>query len=157
MKLFYQIFTKKTVLSILIVQCSILSFATTYYVSNSGNDSNSGLTTILAWKTLANVNALTFKAGDQILFQKGDTFYGTITVKNSGSAGNPITFGAYGTGANPIIRGFTNVTAWTNLGGNIWESTEAVSVLTNCNMVIINGANTAMGRTPNTGYYTVDS
>ena len=157
MKLFYQIFTKKTVLSILIVQCSILSFATTYYVSNSGNDSNSGLTTILAWKTLANVNALTFNAGDQILFQKGDTFYGTITVKNSGSAGNPITFGAYGTGANPIITGFTNVTAWTNLGGNIWESTSSVSTLSTCNMVVINGVNTPMGRYPNSGYLTYQS
>ena len=162
MKLFYQIFTKKTILSILIVQCSILSFATTYYVSNSGNDSNSGLTTILAWKTLVHVNALKFKAGDQILFQKGDTFYGTITVKNSGSAGNPITYGAYGTGENPIITGFTTVTAWTNLGGNIWESTSAVSTLSTCNMVVINGVNTPMGRYPNAdaangGYLTYQS
>jgi parallel beta-helix repeat protein len=157
MKLFYQIFTKKTILSILIVQCSILSFAKTYYVSNSGNDSNSGLTTILAWKTLAKVNASTFKAGDQILFQKGDTFYGTLTVKNSGSAGNPITYGAYGTGKKPILTGFTNISAWTNLGGNIWESTSAVSSLSTCNMVTINGVNTPMGRYPNTGYLTYQS
>jgi parallel beta-helix repeat protein len=102
---------------------------------------------------LAKVNASTFKAGDQILFQKGDTFYGTITVKNSGSSGNPITFGAYGTGADPIITGFTNVTAWTNLGGNIWESTSSVSTLSTCNMVVIKRVNTPMGREPNTGYY----
>jgi len=154
MKLFYQIFTKKTILSILIVQCSILSFATTYYVSNSGNDSNSGLTTILAWKTLANVNVLTFKAGDQILFRKGDTFYGTLSVHNSGTSGNPITYGAYGIGNNPIITGFTTVTEWTNLGGNIWESTAAVSTLSTCNMVVINGVNAPMGRYPNSGYLT---
>jgi hypothetical protein len=38
-----------------------------------------------------------------------------------------MTFGAYGTGANPIITGFTTVSSWSNLGGNIWESTSAVS------------------------------
>jgi parallel beta-helix repeat protein len=156
MKLFYQIFTKKTILSILIVQCSILSFATTYYVSNSGNDSNSGLTAILAWKTLANVNALTFKAGDQILFQKGDTFYGTITVKNSGSVGNPITFGAYGAGANPILTGFTTITGWTNEGKGIYSKTITSESSTD-NIVTINGVNTAMGRWPNTGYMTYES
>jgi len=88
-------------------------------------------------------------AGDNVLFAKGQTFKGSITLSNSGTSGNPITFGAYGTGANPIITGFTTVTAWTNLGSNIWESTNAISTLSKCNMVTINGVNTAMGRWPN--------
>ena len=92
-----------------------------------------------------------------MLFKRGDTFYGSITVINSGAAGNPITFSAYGTGENPVISGFTNVTSWTNLGNNIWESTNAVSGLPNCNMVVINGINTAMGRWPNNGYMTFQS
>jgi hypothetical protein len=125
--------------------------ATTYYVSNSGNDANTGLTTSLAWKSISKVNSTTFKAGDQILFQKGGTFYGGITVNNSGIKGNPITYGAYGTGANPIITGLTTVTAWTNLGNNIWESTSAVSTLPTCNVVVINGSLTPMGRYPNLG------
>ncbi len=162
MKSIYERFTKRTLLSILIIHFSMLSFAATYYVSSIGNDSNSGLTTSQAWKTLAKVNATTFKAGDQVLFQKGDAFYGSITIINSGSAGNPITFGAYGTGANPIISGFTPVTAWSNLGNNIWESSNAVSTLSTCNMVAINGLNTPMGRYPNAdttngGYLTFQS
>jgi len=135
----------------LISHFSLMGNASVYYISNSGKDSNTGLTTSQAWASLSKVNAYPFKPGDQILFQRGSTFYGSLTVKNSGTAGNPITFGAYGTGDKPVITGFTTVTAWTNIGGNIWESTNAVSTLQNCNMVVINGINTAMGRYPNAG------
>ena len=84
-------------------------------------------------------------------------FYGTLTISRSGSSGSPITIGAYGTGANPVITGFTTVSSWTNLGSNIWESTSAVSTLSTCNTVVINGVNTQMGRYPNTGYLTYQS
>ena len=87
----------------------------------------------------------------------GDVFYGSLIIKKSGTSGSPITIGAYGTGSDPIITGFTTVSAWTNLGSNIWESTSAVSTLSTCNMVVINGVNTAMGRYPNTGYLTYQS
>ena len=79
-------------------------------------------------------------------------FYGSIIISRSGSSGLPITIGAYGTGANPVISGFTTVSSWTSLGGNIWESTSAVSTLSAANMVVINGVNTPMGRYPNSGY-----
>jgi len=129
--------------------------ATNYYLSNSGNDANSGTDPSSPWKTLNKLNSFkNLKKGDNVFFKRGDTFYGSITVSNSGTAGNPITFSAYGTGENPIITGFTNVTKWTNLGNNIWESTDAVSTLPTCNMVVINGVNTAMGRWPNHGYLT---
>jgi hypothetical protein len=140
---------KKIFLSLMLVCISFWGWTATYYVSSTGNDSNTGLTTTLAWQNLSKVNAMTFVAGDQILFRRGDTFYGSINIKNAGNAGSPITVGAYGTGANPIITGFTNVTSWTNLGGNIWESTNAVSTLSTCEMVSINGVNTAKGRYPN--------
>jgi hypothetical protein len=83
-------------------------------------------------------------------------------VNNSGSSGSPITYGAYGSGAKPIITGFTNITSWKSLGGNIWESTDAVSSLPYTNMVSVNGVNTAMGRYPNstgpnTGYLYIQS
>jgi parallel beta-helix repeat protein len=149
MKSIYERFTKRTLLAILIVHFSMLSFAATYYVSSTGNDSNSGLATTLAWKTMAKVNSATFKAGDQILFNRGETFYGSLTISQSGVSGSPITLGAYGTGENPIITGFTNVSAWTNLGSNIWESTSTVSSLSTCNLVTVNDVNTAMGRYPN--------
>ncbi len=159
MKKIYGEMIKKVVFSFLLVCLSLLSKAATYYVSSSGNDTNSGLTESLPWATLTRVNSATFKAGDQILFQRGGTFYGSLTINQSGATGNPITIGAYGTGLNPVITGFTIVSAWTNLGNNIWESTNTVSSLNDCNIVTINGANTAMGRYPkitdsNKGYLT---
>jgi len=123
--------------------------ATTYYVSSTGNDVNSGTSENSAWQSLTKVNSFTPRPGDRILFQRGDTFYGQLVVNDSGVSGNPVTFGSYGSGAKPIITGFTDVTDWTDSGGNIWESTNAVSALSTCNMVVINGVNTPMGRYPN--------
>jgi hypothetical protein len=82
--------------------------ATTYYVAAAGNDSNSGTSTGAPWQTIAKVNGATFSAGDSILFHRGDIWYGTsLVASSSGSSGSPITFGAYGSGANPIIKGST--------------------------------------------------
>jgi hypothetical protein len=134
--------------------CTFSLSATVYYVSSSmGNDANSGTSISAPWKTLTKVNSFTPKPGDQILFKSGDSWKGTLTPRTSGLSGSPFVYGAYGTGAKPVITGFTSVTAWTNKGGNIWESTNAVSTLSTCNMVVINGVNTPMGREPNTGYY----
>ncbi len=155
MKDFLSIF----VMFIFTMLCNFNADAKIYYVAASGNDSNSGTSTSAPWKTLSKVSSYTgFVSGDQILFNRGDVFYGMLVVRNSGSAGNPITYGAYGSGANPVITGFTSITSWTNKGNNIWESTNAVSSLSSCNMVSINGVNTAMGRTPNyPNYYTWNS
>jgi hypothetical protein len=153
---------KKVIPSLMLVCISIFSMATTYYVSSTGNDSNSGITSDQPWQTLTKVNSRTFVAGDQILFQRGSTFYGSLTIKNSGTSGNPISFGAYGTGESPVITGFTTILAWTNLGSNIWESTSAISTLATLNMVSVNNVNTPMGRFPNadvtnSGYLTFQS
>jgi hypothetical protein len=98
--------------AILIVGClfffALPVRATTYYVAAAGSDSNNGTSTGTPWQTIAHVNAQTFSAGDSILFNKGDVWYGTALVApSSGSSGSPITFGAYGSGANPIIKGST--------------------------------------------------
>ncbi len=85
--------------------------ATTFYVDNCvapGSDSNAGTSPATAWLTVAHVNAQTFSAGDSILFQRTCAWYGTaLIVPSSGASGNPITFGAYGTGANPILKAST--------------------------------------------------
>lgn len=130
---------------------------TAYYVSNEGSSSNNGTSTSTTWD-LAKVNSFTgFVAGDQILFKKGETFYGSITVNNSGSSGSPITYGSYGEGSNPVITGFTTVSAWTDLGGNIWESSDAVSTLSSCKVVAIDNVNTPAGRYPNSDWLTYQS
>ena len=98
-------------------------WAATYFVdATGGSDSNNGLSTGLPWKTIAKVNASSFSAGDSILFKKGETWRETLIVPSSGSAGNVITFGAYGSGANPIITGSTNITGFAQ-SGLIWDVT----------------------------------
>lgn len=123
-----------------------------YFVSNSGSDANDGRTTLTPWKTLTQVTNTTFTAGDNILFKRGDSFYGMLSLKGSNKSGtlvSNITFNAYGSGELPIITGFTNVTSWSNVNGNLWSSSGAISALGSCNMVTINGTNYARGRTPN--------
>ena len=139
----------KTVLLLSFVLLALAANAKTYYLSSSGNDSNSGTDPSSAWQTLSKVNATTFQSGDQILFRRGDTFYGNIVVNISGSSSTPITYGSYGSGAKPVITGFTSVTSWTNKGGNIWESTNPVSTLSDLKTVLINGQSVPMGRYPN--------
>jgi len=141
--------------------CFILSRAeaTNYYFSASlGDDSRTSAqaqSSSTPWKTISKLNATTFAAGDAIFFNKGDTFYGSIIVSNSGSSGSPITFGAYGSGANPIITGFTTITGWTNTGGGIYS--KVISCESSINILTINGVQYAMGRYPNTGWLNYES
>jgi hypothetical protein len=78
--------------------------AATYYVSITGSDTNPG-TQAQPWKTIAKVNVSSFSPGDSILFKRGETWSETLIPPSSGSAGSPITFGAYGTGDLPTIDG----------------------------------------------------
>jgi len=93
----------------------------TYYVDTASTAGGTGTTTATtgadrAWATIAEVNAFAFDAGDSILFARGCTWRETLTVPSSGSEGLPITFGAYGSGANPIIDGSAAVSSWTLTG-----------------------------------------
>ena len=130
---------------------SYLGNATNYYVSNSGSDGNSGTSESLAWKTLTKVNSFSFKPGDQILFERGNVWTGTIVVKSSGTSGSPILYGAYGAGANPVISGFTTVTGWVNEGSGIYS--KALTVDSAPEIVTINNVQYAKGRTPNSNRY----
>ncbi|MBQ8752421.1 MAG: hypothetical protein IJZ13_04880 [Clostridia bacterium] len=85
-----------------------LGSGTTYYVSASaGNDQNDGKSPQTPFKTAEAVNALTLKAGDNVLFKRGDVFTGAHLVLNGmGEAkeGKWITLDAYGIGANPVFK-----------------------------------------------------
>ncbi|WP_205328499.1 RICIN domain-containing protein [Glycomyces sp. YM15] len=78
---------------------------TTYYVSATGSDANTGTSQEQPWRTLAKVNGTTFGPGDKILLRSGDTWTGQLWPKGSGSAGSPITIDRYGTGVKPRIAG----------------------------------------------------
>jgi hypothetical protein len=124
--------------------------ATTYYISNAGSDAANGTSTGTSWQTIAKVNATTFAAGDQVLFKKGDSWNEKLTIPSSGTAGNVITFGSYGTGVKPIITGFQNLSL-SDQGSNIWSATATNSVKS-LNTVLVNGEIRAKGRYPNTTY-----
>jgi len=129
----------------------------TYYVSSSeGLDTNSGTSSSSPWKTIAKVNAQIFKAGDSILFKKGDTWTGeTITVNSSGTASLPITYSSYGSGNQPLISGLTTVSGWTSEGNGIYS--KVISAQSAPNIVTVDGNQQAMGRWPNTGWLTYES
>ena len=136
---------------------SIKATATNYYISASGNDAANGLTTSTAWQSISKLNSVfsSIPAGSTIFFNRGDSFYGSVTINKSGTSGNPITLSAYGTGAKPIITGFTTITGWTNEGGGIYSKVITSDALTN--MVTLDGKQVAMGRYPDTGFLTYES
>ena len=116
--------TCATGLAFIFLFAALPARATTYYVAAAGSDTNSGTSTSAPWQTIAKVNGATFLPGDSILFNRGDAWYGTSLVAPSiGSSGSPITFGAYGSGANPVIKGSTalNTSSYT-LGPNTTTS-----------------------------------
>jgi len=77
-----------------------------YFVSASlGDDNNDGRSMSSPWATLARVNEAKFVAGDTVYFKAGDIFAGQLLVDESGMAGQPIHFTAYGEGDTPVIDG----------------------------------------------------
>jgi parallel beta-helix repeat protein len=137
-----------------------------YYVnSKTGSDSNNGFTPATAFASITKVNTLDLTGTRyKVLFAKGDTLSGTITPGQSGTSGKRIIYGAYGTGANPVITGFTTVTGWTKRSNtNVYV--KKVTATTRPELFTINGVQMALGRTPNSyrynpqyaDYYHIDS
>ena len=143
----------KRLVFILCLFVTSVSYAATYYVRNGGDDYAAGTTEGTAWASITKVNSMisSLSPGDNVLFRRGDTFYGAISISSkNGTSGNPITFGAYGTGPRPIITGMTTLTGWTNHAGNVYVATvTGASGLTT--MVLLDGNEIGMGRWPDAG------
>ncbi len=99
-----------------------------YYVANNGSDDNCG-SIEHPWATLEKVTNVHFKAGDTVLFKRGDVFRGKITLQSG------VTYSAYGEGEKPVICGSSESAAfeykWSLVEGteNIWEYyTETVEI-----------------------------
>ncbi len=77
-----------------------------YYVDNiDGDDDNLGTTVDSPWKTLDKVQSMTFEPGEKILFKRGSSYSGSVTIEDNGTEEKPITITAYGSGDAPK---FTN-------------------------------------------------
>lgn len=119
-----------------------------YYVSNSGNDSNDGLTPETAWKTLGKVNSgawvsedqlgtdefpeflwafkhpderIKLHSGDVVLFERGGLWRGQLSTVEG------VTYSAYGEGEKPRFYGSPEngkgESKWSLVEGttNIWK------------------------------------
>lgn len=96
--------------------------AATYYVASSGNDSHDGRSPATAWRTLDRVNRADLKPGDRVRFRRGDMWRGSLRP-HSGASGRPITYGGYGRGAKPELRGSVAASRpadWRRTGENLW-------------------------------------
>lgn len=108
----------KIKLLILTALFPIICFSQNRFVSNSGNDSNTGLDISHPWQTMVKVRSAhqtgaQIHAGDTVFFKRGDTFtpqnsfngcqiWGSPTGNAvSGTSGNPIVWDAYGSGDAP--------------------------------------------------------
>lgn len=118
------------------------SIAATYFVDSSlGNDNWSGQqftpygspATDGPWQSLAKVSARVLAPGDSVLLKCGGTWSETLTLKNSGTATNPITIGAYPNGCTnkPIISGATPIPPhnWVRDTGNIYKLSSAIDLI----------------------------
>ena len=134
---------------------------TTYYVAANGNDANNGQSVNTPFQSLAKINSLSVRPGDNILLRRGDTFRGSLVLTQSGTADNPIRIDAYGSGNKPILAGSVPVTNWANIGNNTWQATCSAcgSQVTG---VYRNAVSLPLGRypnlsDPNKGYLTIQS
>lgn len=115
---------------------SAVAGATSYYVdATNGNDTRSGTSPSLAWRTLNRVSSATLNPGDSVFLKRGEVWRERLWITRSGTAASPIVFGAYGTGANPVINGANIVTGWTSVGGGRYTA----NVATQPEVVVFDG------------------
>ncbi|MBA2561711.1 MAG: right-handed parallel beta-helix repeat-containing protein, partial [Chitinophagaceae bacterium] len=157
-------------LSVLFVFYLNPAIAKTYYFSAiSGDDSRTSAQAqnpSTPWKTLNKLNSFfsSLQPGDFVLFKRGETFYGSITVNKSGTASEPITISEYGTGSRPVITSLVTLTGWkaNSIYRGVYESAANSAFDAKINMVLLNGTQEPIGRYPNSdlpnkGYLTFES
>ena len=85
----------------------IVDMPTIFYVSQSGDDENSGDSMEEPLQTVAAISSLRTIPGDSILFRRGDVFNGQLKVNNSGTDEQMIVFSSYGDESldKPVIDG----------------------------------------------------
>lgn len=95
----------KYILMILFMLSSFV-YGQKYYVSNSGNDTNDGLTTSTPFTTIAKAISVS-SAGTTIALNRGDSWRKTLIVPY-----DSMTIEDYGTGAKPLINGLDTLKTW---------------------------------------------
>lgn len=118
--------------SILSAKDTITATGTTYYVSNDGDDSNTGTSENAPLKTAEKINELSLSSGDAVLFNRGDVFRTSEML----DVVSGVSYGAYGDGDKPVISGslkdYAAESIWTsdeNL--DLWQTSVDASLVGN--------------------------
>ncbi len=122
----------------------------TFYVSAAGDDAAAGTSPATAWRSLSRVQrALASLApGHRVLFARGHVFAGALSLDGvKGTAAAPIVFGAYCTGADPVISGFSRLGGWMARGGNVYEAS-CPDCPANLNLLAVDGQPRSLARHP---------
>ncbi len=112
-----------------------------YYVSNSGNDNNDGLSPQTSWNTITKVNNVKLNPGDGVFFKRGDLWRSQLLICQNG-----ITYSAYGEGDKPRIFGSpengSGAEKWKLLEGtkNIWVFYKDMQ---DCGGIVLNNSKVA--------------
>jgi hypothetical protein len=107
---------KKPLMVVLVLIGLVTHSQTVFYVSQTGNDNNTGTSGSSPWKTIAKVNSARLRDGDKVLFQGGQAFQGSVIASVSG-----VTYSSYGGSKATIQSGNDN--------GITLHEVERVSVL----------------------------
>lgn len=103
-----------------------------YYVDAAdGRDDRDGRSPAFAWRTLEKVNQASLEPGDKVLFKRGGQWRGQL-VPQSGTAEGAITYGAFGTGAKPLLLGSVPMNApsdWRRLEDGLWATSDSQGLL----------------------------
>ncbi len=122
-----------------------------YYIDSTNGDDIWDGNISYPWKTIAKVNGESFNPGDYILFKRGEVWREQLNVLSFGSAGSPITFGAYGVGEKPIINGADVLKGWNDEGEGVYSKG---GISYNPQIVVYNGnvLNYDVGANDNVGF-----
>ncbi len=109
-----------------------------YYIDNvAGKAQNDGKSPEFPLDTNIGLKVM---PGDSVLFRRGNFIRGSLH-NMEGTEGNPITYGAYGEGENPVFCGSEDVSCendWDEVEKNIWKCRRKFSTEV-CNVIFPNG------------------
>ena len=90
---------RSAILLLLWLMPAVLLAETFYVDSETGDDNASGTSQAEALRSSTGVSRLALGPGDNILFRRGQSFDGVLAIGANGTAANPISFSAWGSGA----------------------------------------------------------
>jgi parallel beta-helix repeat protein len=86
--------------------CAVSAPAAIYYVdATNGSDAQDGASPWSPIQSLRRLRTIDLGPGDYVLLKRGEVWTEPLTVASSGSPDAPLTIGAYGQGARPVIDG----------------------------------------------------